>query len=397
MPGGGGGGNTVTVTNPGSQTSTAGTAASLQIAASDSASGQTLTYSATGLPAGLSISSSSGLISGTPTTAGTSSVTVTVRDTTGASGPVSFGWTVNAQWRLVRPGQPRPERSDDCLVGAEHVVPGRRRHRREHRYPLVQRVLRSAVARGRPGLGPADLPGDAGLGGGLRDRFPDPGRPTTARPGRTIYSTTTGTGGTQTLNVSGTGRYIRMYGTARATQYGYSLWEFSGVRHRLRRQRLRRRPTSRSNQPDHGVLRSRTPRSRRRTPLTATPAPAGPARSPIRSGSRSISARPSRSARWCWLGTACACFQIRPSNDGSTWTHDLLHDDQRGGAWAAQRDRQPLHPDVRHPCAATLRTHSGSSSVAVAIWPSLRRYRMGSRRRRSQIASAEPTPPRRKS
>jgi beta-glucosidase len=41
-----------------------------------------------------------------------------------------------------------------------------------------------------------------------------------------VYSTTTGTGGTQTLNVTGTGRYIRMYGTARATQYGYSLWEF---------------------------------------------------------------------------------------------------------------------------------------------------------------------------
>jgi len=42
----------------------------------------------------------------------------------------------------------------------------------------------------------------------------------------TIYSTTTGTGGTQTLTVSGTGRYVRMYGTARATPYGYSLWEF---------------------------------------------------------------------------------------------------------------------------------------------------------------------------
>jgi hypothetical protein len=41
-----------------------------------------------------------------------------------------------------------------------------------------------------------------------------------------IYSTTTGTGGTQTLAVTGTGRYIRMYGTARATAYGYSLWEF---------------------------------------------------------------------------------------------------------------------------------------------------------------------------
>src|SRR6201992_3908427 len=42
----------------------------------------------------------------------------------------------------------------------------------------------------------------------------------------TIYSTTSGTGGTQTLSVNGTGRYIRMYGTTRATPYGYSLWEF---------------------------------------------------------------------------------------------------------------------------------------------------------------------------
>jgi F5/8 type C domain len=41
-----------------------------------------------------------------------------------------------------------------------------------------------------------------------------------------VYNTTTGTGGTQTLTVSGTGRYVRMYGTARATGYGYSLWEF---------------------------------------------------------------------------------------------------------------------------------------------------------------------------
>ncbi|MYS21579.1 beta-glucosidase [Streptomyces sp. DvalAA-14] len=41
-----------------------------------------------------------------------------------------------------------------------------------------------------------------------------------------IYSTTTGAGGTQTLNVTGTGRYVRMYGTQRATQWGYSLWEF---------------------------------------------------------------------------------------------------------------------------------------------------------------------------
>jgi Putative Ig domain len=103
--------NTVTVTNPGNQTSTVGTAASLQITATDSASGQTLTYSATGLPAGLSINSTTGLITGTPTTAGPSSVTVTAKDTTGATGSASFTWTINpassgctAQQLLGNPG-----------------------------------------------------------------------------------------------------------------------------------------------------------------------------------------------------------------------------------------------------------------------------------------------------
>jgi hypothetical protein len=88
--------NTVTVTNPGSQTGTVGTPASLQIKATDSASGQTLTYTASGLPAGLSISSSTGLISGTPTAAGSPSVTVTATDTTRASGSATFTWTISA-------------------------------------------------------------------------------------------------------------------------------------------------------------------------------------------------------------------------------------------------------------------------------------------------------------
>ncbi|NKY40472.1 discoidin domain-containing protein, partial [Cellulomonas septica] len=42
---------------------------------------------------------------------------------------------------------------------------------------------------------------------------------------RTLHSTTTGTGGTETLTVDGTGRYVRLVGTKRATGYGYSLWE----------------------------------------------------------------------------------------------------------------------------------------------------------------------------
>jgi chitinase len=41
-----------------------------------------------------------------------------------------------------------------------------------------------------------------------------------------IYSRTSGAGGINDLAVSGTGRYVRMYGTTRATVYGYSLWEF---------------------------------------------------------------------------------------------------------------------------------------------------------------------------
>jgi O-glycosyl hydrolase len=88
-------GNTVTVTNPGNQTGTVGTAISgLQIQGTDSASGQTLTYTASGLPAGLSISSS-GLITGTPSSGGTFSPVVTAMDTTGASGSTSFTWTIS--------------------------------------------------------------------------------------------------------------------------------------------------------------------------------------------------------------------------------------------------------------------------------------------------------------
>ncbi|HYF61821.1 MAG TPA: cellulase family glycosylhydrolase, partial [Herpetosiphonaceae bacterium] len=40
-----------------------------------------------------------------------------------------------------------------------------------------------------------------------------------------IYATATGDGGTDDLAVSGTGRFVRIYGTQRATQWGYSLWE----------------------------------------------------------------------------------------------------------------------------------------------------------------------------
>ncbi|WP_329048210.1 putative Ig domain-containing protein [Amycolatopsis sp. NBC_01488] len=88
-----GGGGSVSVTNPGNQTGTAGQPASLQISAADTAGGS-LSYSATGLPTGLSINPATGLISGTPTTTGTSTVTLTATDSTGPAGSTSFSWTI---------------------------------------------------------------------------------------------------------------------------------------------------------------------------------------------------------------------------------------------------------------------------------------------------------------
>jgi beta-glucosidase len=87
-------GQPVTVTNPGPQEQLAGSDVELPVTASDSTGGQQLSYTATGLPSGVGIDPSSGVISGTPTTAGTSTVTVTATDGDGASASQSFLWTV---------------------------------------------------------------------------------------------------------------------------------------------------------------------------------------------------------------------------------------------------------------------------------------------------------------
>ncbi|MBV8236579.1 MAG: putative Ig domain-containing protein, partial [Acidimicrobiia bacterium] len=82
----------VTVSDPGDQSSTVGSAVGLQVHGTDSG-GAPLTFSATGLPAGLSMSGS-GLISGTPTTVGVFGVSVTAVDALGGTGRASFTWTV---------------------------------------------------------------------------------------------------------------------------------------------------------------------------------------------------------------------------------------------------------------------------------------------------------------
>jgi hypothetical protein len=84
------------VTNPGDQTNMVGNTVNLSVIASDSDS-NTLTYSATGLFSGLTINSSTGVISGTvgAGSVGSHNVTVTVNDGTGSSN-ITFKWKVNA-------------------------------------------------------------------------------------------------------------------------------------------------------------------------------------------------------------------------------------------------------------------------------------------------------------
>ncbi|WP_327292998.1 discoidin domain-containing protein [Streptomyces sp. NBC_01198] len=216
-------GNTVTVSGPGNQTSTVGTAASLQIHAADSASGQTFTYSATGLPAGLSVNAASGLISGTPTAAGTSNVTVTATDGTGAAGSASFTWTVNGAGgcgttNLALNRTATASSQENGSFGPQNAVDGNLGTRwssgfADPQWLSVDLGATHSICR-------VVLNWETAYGKSFQLQTSSDGTNWTP-----IYTTTTGTGGIQTLDVSGSGRYLRLYGTARSTQYGYSLWE----------------------------------------------------------------------------------------------------------------------------------------------------------------------------
>lgn len=83
-------------------TSYAGVETSITLAASEPGNSP-LTYAATGLPPGLLINASTGVIAGFPTTAGTYVVNATVSDGNGGKASTSFNWVIQPPIPVIRP------------------------------------------------------------------------------------------------------------------------------------------------------------------------------------------------------------------------------------------------------------------------------------------------------
>ncbi|MGK0270573.1 MAG: YVTN family beta-propeller protein [Cocleimonas sp.] len=109
------------VNNPGDQISSLNAAVNLNITASD-ANGDTLTYSATGLPNGLNINND-GDISGTTASAGSFNVSITVNDGQGESVETSFNWQVIAPINIA-PIEPAPQQNGNTITYNANVSGG---------------------------------------------------------------------------------------------------------------------------------------------------------------------------------------------------------------------------------------------------------------------------------
>jgi hypothetical protein len=95
-------GNTVTVKAPAAEKSSVGAKITpVTITSTDSAAGEKFSYAAANLPKGLTMTAA-GVISGTPTTAGTSATVITATDTDGSTGTATIQWTVGAQKTAVK-------------------------------------------------------------------------------------------------------------------------------------------------------------------------------------------------------------------------------------------------------------------------------------------------------
>lgn len=128
----------------------------------------------------------------------------------------------------------------------------------------------------------------------------------------TIFSTTTGDGGVDDLAVNGSGRYLRMYGTQRATQWGYSLWEieaYAGTPNKALNKPVSVSSTETANFPGQSAV-DGSPSTRWSSQYV------DPSWIRVDLGSaQSISRVVLR-----WETAYGRAYQIQTSNDGSTWT-----------------------------------------------------------------------------
>jgi serine protease len=125
--------NVITVENPGYQTGVVGYSQNLQVRASASNPGTTLTYTASGLPSGLTLNPTTGLITGKPTAAKLWEVKVTVTDANGVSGSATFTWNIHAtvcaslgeqlRNRDFETGTPAPWNASPGVVGKSDFEP----------------------------------------------------------------------------------------------------------------------------------------------------------------------------------------------------------------------------------------------------------------------------------
>ncbi len=168
----------VTVTAVSSRTSPTGGPVELK----NSAAGGTApyTWSATGLPSGLTIAPATGTVSGTPTTAGNHTVTITATDSAGKTGSTTFTWTITA------PGTGSPTLTNP---GSQNVYVGR----------PVRLVLHASGGTGPYTFTAANLP--TGLSVGAADGVVS-GTPTTWGSRTATLTVTDATGKKASVTVS---------------------------------------------------------------------------------------------------------------------------------------------------------------------------------------------------
>jgi GH25 family lysozyme M1 (1,4-beta-N-acetylmuramidase) len=103
--------------NPGPRVSATGGAANILLRPADPVTGQALAFSASGLPPGAAISAA-GQITGWPVQAGNYQPVVSVADSAGRSGSVSFPWTVSAAAATGPAGPVQLDLGGQCLTAA---------------------------------------------------------------------------------------------------------------------------------------------------------------------------------------------------------------------------------------------------------------------------------------